>query len=154
MCVCVHVCACVCMCVSVLKPLHLGSKQTSNVPLIHATDLPLLLFPLSPLPLHLSCPPHLQSFAIEGDATSASYALAMAALTHGSVTVNGVGSASLQGDAKFCFALEKMGCTVEQTETSTRVELPLSQTLTPVDLDMGDITDTFMTAAVVLRFLS
>ncbi|EGD78765.1 hypothetical protein PTSG_11780 [Salpingoeca rosetta] len=91
-----------------------------------------------------------QDFTIEGDASSASYPLAMAAITNGSVTVHGVGKNSLQGDARFCDVLEKMGCSVTQTADSTRVELPHGTRLRAVDVDMGNITDTFMTAAVLM----
>mmetsp|Transcript_18311 Transcript_18311/g.30324 ORF Transcript_18311/g.30324 Transcript_18311/m.30324 type:complete len:1204 (+) Transcript_18311:253-3864(+) len=61
---------------------------------------------------------------VEGDATAASYHLAMAAITGGTVTVDNVGSLSMQTDAKFCKLLEKMGCEIEQTESSTTVRGP------------------------------
>lgn len=59
--------------------------------------------------------------AVEGDASSASYALAMAAATGGCVAVDNVGAASLQGDARFCTLLERMGARVEQSATATVV---------------------------------
>lgn len=40
---------------------------------------------------------------IEGDASSASYFLAGAAITGGAVTVHGCGSDSVQGDARYTF---------------------------------------------------
>ena len=46
---------------------------------------------------------------IEGDASSASYFQAGAAITGGKVTVNGCGKDSVQGDARFASVLEKMG---------------------------------------------
>ena len=46
---------------------------------------------------------------IEGDASSASYFLAGAAITGGTVTVYGCGKDSIQGDARFAEVLEKMG---------------------------------------------
>lgn len=49
---------------------------------------------------------------VEGDASSASYFLAAAAIKGGTVRVNGVGSESVQGDAKFAGFLEKMGAKV------------------------------------------
>jgi len=39
---------------------------------------------------------------VEGDASSASYPLALAAVTGGKVTVNNCGNESIQGDAAFC----------------------------------------------------
>lgn len=74
----------------------------------------------------------------------------MAAVTGGRVTVKQVGSQSIQGDAQFCRVLEQMGCTVEQTETLTTVEGPKDDILKPVTVDMNAITDTFLTAAVVM----
>jgi len=65
-----------------------------------------------------------QEYEVESDASSASYPLAMAAISGGSVTVAGVGSDSLQGDADFCFILERMGCRVERTPTTTTVHGP------------------------------
>ena len=47
-------------------------------------------------------------FLVEADASSASYPLAFAAITGGTVTVEGIGSTSLQGDAAFCRVLEKV----------------------------------------------
>ena len=89
------------------------------------------------------------AFDVEGDASSATYALAMAAITQGEVTVHGVGSSSLQGDAGFCRLLEKMGCRVSQTENSTTVVGPPPGQLKGIDVDMADLTDAFLTATVV-----
>ncbi|EDQ88471.1 uncharacterized protein MONBRDRAFT_32780 [Monosiga brevicollis MX1] len=90
------------------------------------------------------------TFDVESDASSASYPLAMAAISGGRVTVAAMGSGSLQGDAAFCRVLERMGCEVEQTSDATTVVGCVPGTLQPVDVDMGDITDTFMTAAVLM----
>lgn len=49
---------------------------------------------------------------VEGDASSASYFLAGAAITGGPVTIVGCGKSSLQGDVDFARVLEKMGATV------------------------------------------
>jgi pentafunctional AROM polypeptide len=89
-------------------------------------------------------------FTVESDASSASYPLAMAAISGGSITVDGIGSTSLQGDADFCRVLEQMGCTVEQTEMSTTVTGPPVGQLKAIDVDMSNVTDTFMTAAAVM----
>jgi 3-phosphoshikimate 1-carboxyvinyltransferase len=45
---------------------------------------------------------------VEGDASSASYFLAGAAITGGTVKVVGCGSASVQGDVKFADCLEEV----------------------------------------------
>ena len=86
----------------------------------------------------------------EADASSASYPLAMAAISGGRVTVEGIGTSSLQGDAKFCEVLRKMGCEVEQTQTSTTVRGPPVGGLKAIDVDMSSVTDTFMTACVLM----
>jgi pentafunctional AROM polypeptide len=91
-----------------------------------------------------------ERFEVEADASSASYPLAMAAISGGAITVESVGTASLQGDAGFCRVLEAMGCNVDQGEDYTAVTAPASGQLQAVDVDMGDITDTFMTAAVLM----
>ena len=51
-------------------------------------------------------------YAIEPDASAASYFFALAALTGGTITVEGLGDGSLQGDLAFVDVLEHMGCTV------------------------------------------
>eukprot|EP00051_Salpingoeca_urceolata_P000261 m.33341 g.33341 ORF g.33341 m.33341 type:complete len:1512 (-) comp10359_c0_seq2:178-4713(-) len=89
-------------------------------------------------------------FEVESDASSASYPLGIAAITGGSVEVESVGTESLQGDAKFCEVMRAMGCEVVQTATSTRVTGPPRGQLKAVEVDMSDVTDTFMTAAVVM----
>ena len=73
-------------------------------------------------------------YFVEADASSATYPLAVAAVTGRSVTVRGVGRTSLQGDAGFCRLLEKMGCKVEQTDDSTTVTGPPHGNLQPVRL--------------------
>ncbi|KAJ2318246.1 3-dehydroquinate dehydratase (3-dehydroquinase), partial [Coemansia sp. RSA 2681] len=66
-------------------------------------------------------------------------------------TVPNIGSASLQGDARFAVdVLRPMGCTVEQTATSTTVVGPARGALQALpDIDMEPMTDAFLTAAVL-----
>jgi pentafunctional AROM polypeptide len=90
-----------------------------------------------------------QDFVVEPDASSASYPLALAAITGGEITVDNIGSSSVQGDAQFYTVMEKMGCTVNQTTTSTTVKGPARGGLKAVDIDMSSMTDTFMTVAVL-----
>eukprot|EP00474_Spongospora_subterranea_P008816 CRZ09274.1 hypothetical protein [Spongospora subterranea] len=85
---------------------------------------------------------------VEGDASSASYPLAIAAITRGKVTVSNVGQLSLQGDSQFCQVLQSMGCEVEQSPTTTTVKGPPDgKLLQAVDIDLNSMTDTFMTLA-------
>ena len=91
---------------------------------------------------------------VEGDASSATYPLALAAVSEGGeVTVDNVGSDSLQGDSKFCQLLAAMGCTVRQEAMRTTVRGPARlDSLRAVDADMDAMTDTFMTLAAVAAF--
>lgn len=90
-------------------------------------------------------------YVVESDASSATYPLALAALSGCSVTVPNIGSSSLQGDARFAVdVLQPMGCTVTQTETSTTVQGPPIGSLKPLPhVDMEPMTDAFLTASVV-----
>eukprot|EP01124_Arcella_intermedia_P009532 TRINITY_DN16220_c0_g1_i2.p1 TRINITY_DN16220_c0_g1~~TRINITY_DN16220_c0_g1_i2.p1 ORF type:complete len:750 (+),score=198.24 TRINITY_DN16220_c0_g1_i2:23-2272(+) len=88
-------------------------------------------------------------FTVESDASSASYPLAIAAITGGKITVKNVGTKSIQSDSKFYTVLEKMGCQVEQTETETTVIGPPGGKLKGVSVDMSTLTDCFMTIAAI-----
>ncbi|KAF9432179.1 3-dehydroquinate dehydratase (3-dehydroquinase) [Entomortierella beljakovae] len=90
-------------------------------------------------------------YLVEADASSATYPLAIAAITGTTCTVPNIGSSSLQGDAKFAVeVLRPMGCTVVQTETSTTVTGPPIGTLRPLPhIDMETMTDAFLTASVL-----
>ncbi|PWN21454.1 Shikimate dehydrogenase [Microstroma glucosiphilum] len=94
------------------------------------------------------------AYDVESDASSATYPLAFAAITGRSVVVEKIGSASLQGDARFATdVLRPMGCDVTQTRTETHVTGPASGQLHHFesgDVDMEPMTDAFLTAAVLL----
>jgi 3-phosphoshikimate 1-carboxyvinyltransferase len=53
-------------------------------------------------------------FTIEADASTATYFLALAAVTGGSITITNLCSDSLQPDIRFIGVLERMGCMVER----------------------------------------
>ncbi|GLU00454.1 hypothetical protein SLE2022_178240 [Rubroshorea leprosula] len=94
---------------------------------------------------------------VEGDASSASYFLAGAAVTGGTVTVEGCGTSSLQGDVKFAEVLEKMGAKVTWTENSVTVTGPPRESygrkhLRAIDVNMNKMPDVAMTLAVVALF--
>ncbi|MCJ1678540.1 3-phosphoshikimate 1-carboxyvinyltransferase [Streptomyces sp. APSN-46.1] len=87
---------------------------------------------------------------IEPDASTASYFFAAAAVTGRSVTVPGLGSASSQGDLGFVEVLRRTGAHVEITESATTVTGRPDGSLTGgFDVDMGNISDTFMTLAAI-----
>ena len=89
---------------------------------------------------------------VEGDASSASYFLGMAAIAGGTVRVDGCGSESLQGDVRFADVLGKMGCSVTWHANSIEIYSPPDDVLRGVDEDCGDIPDAAMTLAVVALF--
>lgn len=91
------------------------------------------------------------AYSIESDASSATYPLAIAAITGTSCTIQNIGSSSLQGDARFAKeVLEKMGCTVTQTATETTVQgPPIGQLKAIEEVDMEVMTDAFLTATVL-----
>lgn len=97
-------------------------------------------------------PPSSGEYVVESDASSATYPLAFAALTGQSVTVLGIGSKSLQGDARLATdVLRPMGCIVNQSEYSTTVTgPPVGQLRQLGQVDMEPMTDAFLTAAAVL----
>ena len=86
-------------------------------------------------------------FAIEGDATSAGYWWALAALTASRVTVNNVQLSSHQGDLEFLHILERMGCTIIRQQGVT-VQGPDRLTSSGV-VDMNRLPDGVMTLAVL-----
>ncbi|KAF7984960.1 hypothetical protein HWV62_9901 [Athelia sp. TMB] len=90
-------------------------------------------------------------YEIESDASSATYPLALAAITGTSCTIESIGSGSLQGDARFAVeVLRRMGCDVEQGETETTVKGPGKGGLRALgEIDMESMTDAFLTASVL-----
>lgn len=90
-------------------------------------------------------------YPIEPDASAASYWFAAAAITGRRITIENLGSSSVQGDLAFIDILEHMGCRVERSQRGTTVQ---GQLLRGVDVDMNAISDTVMTLAVVALFAS
>ena len=90
-----------------------------------------------------------ERYMVEGDASSASYFLAAAAIKGGEVTVHGIGKLSVQGDKYFADVLEKMGAEVIWHDESITVK---GAPLTAVDMDMNHIPDAAMTIATTALF--
>jgi 3-phosphoshikimate 1-carboxyvinyltransferase len=91
-----------------------------------------------------------ERFMVEGDASSASYFLAAAAIKGGTVKVTGVGRNSIQGDVEFVDVLEQMGARVEWGETYVSVT---RDTLRAIDMDFNHIPDAAMTIATTALFV-
>ena len=91
-----------------------------------------------------------QNYAIEPDASNASYFFALAAITGGQVTVNHLHISSAQGDVQFVRVLEEMGCSVEYLADGIRVSG--NGSLKGVNVDMNFISDTSLTLAAIAPF--
>lgn len=91
----------------------------------------------------------IESYMVEGDASSASYFLAAAAIKGGTVKVTGIGRDSIQGDVQFVDVLELMGARVEWAETYISVTRDV---LRPIDMDCNHIPDAAMTVATMALF--
>ncbi|MHB1138370.1 MAG: 3-phosphoshikimate 1-carboxyvinyltransferase [Microthrixaceae bacterium] len=92
------------------------------------------------------------TFDVEPDASAASYFFAAAALCGGSVTVEGLGTGSQQGDVAFVDALQRMGAGVERG--ADHVTVTGTGELQGIEIDMSDISDTAQTLAVLAPFAS
>jgi 3-phosphoshikimate 1-carboxyvinyltransferase len=88
-------------------------------------------------------------YAIEPDASAASYFWGAAAITSGSVKVEGLTRESLQGDIRFCDCLQQMGCQVHYESDGITVT---GGRLHGIEIDMNAISDTVQTLAAVALF--
>jgi len=95
--------------------------------------------------------PH-PTYAIESDASAASYFFAAPAICDGTTKVENISRQSVQGDIAFLSVLEKMGCKVEESENS--VQVTGTTELHGLDIDMRDIPDTAQTLAAIAPFAS
>ena len=86
-------------------------------------------------------------YAIEPDASSASYFFAAAAASGGRVSVANLTLRSLQGDVEFVRVLERMGAAVEERNGALIVTGP--KQLRGIDIDMNAISDTAPTLAAI-----
>ena len=82
--------------------------------------------------------------------SAASYFLAAAAITGGRITVEGLGTSSIQGDVRFVDLLEQMGAKVEREPD--RLTVTGTGELHGIEVDMADISDTAQTLAAVAAF--
>ena len=69
------------------------------------------------------------------------------------MTVQGLGTASHQGDARFVDVLERMGCRVDRQANELTVHgPPRGGGLRGIDIDLNDMPDTAQTLAVIALF--
>ncbi|APA15583.1 hypothetical protein SS1G_13550 [Sclerotinia sclerotiorum 1980 UF-70] len=92
-----------------------------------------------------------EEYVVESDASSATYPLAVAAISGTTCTIPNIGCKSIQGDARFAIdVLKPMGCKVVQTDYSTTVTGPPIGSLQAIEeVDMEPMTDAFLTASVL-----
>ena len=92
--------------------------------------------------------------SVEGDASSASYFLALGAIGGGPLRVLGVGKDSIQGDVAFADALALMGANITKGEDWIEVTgvKNLSGKLNGITIDCTEIPDAAMTLAMTALF--
>lgn len=90
-----------------------------------------------------------RTYRVEGDASSASYFFAAAAVTGGTVTVTDLNPKSVQGDIGFPSVLKQMGCEVETSKEKITVH---GKPLHGITLSMNNMPDAVQTLAVVALF--
>jgi 3-phosphoshikimate 1-carboxyvinyltransferase len=91
-----------------------------------------------------------RDFAVEPDASSASYFAAAAALIGGSVKITGLRQDSVQGDIGFLAILERMGAQVKWLADG--VEVTSGGSLAGVDVAMNAMPDVVPTLAAIAPF--
>ncbi len=90
---------------------------------------------------------------VEGDASSASYFLALGAIGGGPVRVEGVGLDSIQGDVRFADALAAMGAQIRSGSHWIEATAPVANgRLQGITLDCNHIPDAAMTLATTALF--
>lgn len=92
---------------------------------------------------------------IEGDASTASYFMALGAIGGGPIHIHGAGSQSMQGDMAFAEVMEAMGATVVRHPKSIEVsgcQVARGDRLKAFDRDFNLIPDAAMTAATLALY--
>jgi 3-phosphoshikimate 1-carboxyvinyltransferase len=92
------------------------------------------------------------TYPIESDASAAAYFFAAPAICGGTVRVENISRASVQGDIAFLDILSQMGCAISETDNCLLVTG--HSPLRGLDVDMRDIPDTAQTLAVIAPFAS
>jgi 3-phosphoshikimate 1-carboxyvinyltransferase len=95
------------------------------------------------------------SYAVEPDATAASYFAALALVAGGSISLDGLrpAAASLQGDVRFLEVLAKCGAVVLAGEDGTTVSFAPYGRRRALAYDFSEFSDTFLTLAAVAPLL-
>lgn len=97
---------------------------------------------------------HMKHYIVEPDMSAACYFYGAAAITGGLALVRNVHMDNSQGDRKFLEVLEKIGCSVTDSEEGIVVEGPADGKIKGIDIDMNDFSDQTMTLAAMAPFAS
>lgn len=92
-----------------------------------------------------------RSYAIEADASTTTYFVALAAVTGGHVVVDNIGTGTRQPDLRFIDVLERMGCTVERHADRIAVAGP-PKLRGNLIVDMKPMSDATLTLAALAPF--
>ncbi len=90
------------------------------------------------------------AYRVEPDVSAACYFYAAAAVTGGTVRVNGVHADTLQGDIRFLDVLGQMGC--EVTEGPDGIAVKGNGNLHGIRVDMRDFSDQALTLAAIAPY--
>ncbi len=92
-----------------------------------------------------------REYGVEGDASSATYFMAAAAICGGTVRISNIHPDSVQGDIRFADVLESLGCGVTTSGNGVAITGPLSNH-GDLCLDLQDMPDMVPALAVVSAF--
>ena len=95
------------------------------------------------------------SYRIEGDASSASYFMALGAIGGGPIRIEGAGAQSIQGDMEFASVVQDMGAQLSMELDAVEVsgmQVAQGQRLKAFDRDFNLIPDAAMTAAMLALY--
>ena len=91
-------------------------------------------------------------YNVEPDMSAACYFYAMAAILGVKSIVKGIHKDSMQGDIKFIYVLERIGCVITDKPEGLEVDGTSAVGYEGIDIDMSDFSDQALTMAVVAAF--
>jgi len=93
-----------------------------------------------------------QEIALEADASTSCYFLAIAALTGGTIKITNLGYSTSQPDIKMVDVLERMGCKVTRTDSYVEVTGVTKKLTGGFTMSMREMSDQALTLAVLASF--
>ncbi len=91
-----------------------------------------------------------RDYVVSSDASSASYFMAAAALTHGHIEIGRFFTSAIQGDLGFIHVLKEMGCKAKHESMYIEVKGP--RKLKAIDVNLSQMPDTVPTLAFLAAF--